>query len=78
MFISTRHGLALTDIDSQARVAHGRAHEARSVTFVTYSPPPPRTKSGWRGCDNLAISQMQHEREAAHGQQALSRCEGRA
>ena len=35
-------------------------------------------ETGWRGGCNPFISQMQHEREAAHGQQALSRCEGRA
>jgi hypothetical protein len=78
MFMSPRHGPQATAWDQAALVAQGRAHEEVFVTFVTYSPPPPRTKSGWRGCDNLAISQMQHEREAAHGQQALSRREGRA
>jgi hypothetical protein len=36
-----------------------------SVTYVTFSPIQQTLETGWRSCDNLAISHLQHEEEAA-------------
>jgi hypothetical protein len=38
---------------------------AQSCTAVLRQTDGKFPETGWRDCDNLAISQLQHEREAA-------------